>query len=149
MPCNLQAVIFVFKTKNNIFRILWSCRYYVLLLKINHFRGNVTDVSAKTKALLAGTSYWRYWSWNLTIPKLQNFLLRLKFSIPWLWIKLWKMHANGQFWPEQAKGREQGTIGHGFARQDLWQDALLRITVSPGRDYFFQNKMNNFRILLS
>ena len=52
----LVASASVFKIKLNIFRILWSKNIFYYILKINNFRGDLTDVSAKKRALLVAAS---------------------------------------------------------------------------------------------
>ena len=40
-----------FKIKSICFWILWSCKYTFLMVKINNFRGDLSDISAKTLTL--------------------------------------------------------------------------------------------------
>ena len=47
-----------FEIKEFVFRILWSRKYIFLIMKINIFRGDPTDISAKKEALM----WWRTYS---------------------------------------------------------------------------------------
>ena len=48
----MKPVIFVFKIKSNVFRILWRHTKHVSEKNMSNFRGDVTEVSAKTQTLL-------------------------------------------------------------------------------------------------
>ena len=92
----IMASASFFEIKRNSFYIIWSC-FLIKVMKINNFRGDVTDISAKKEALIMAIAGLPPVNRQTTSKQYDNFLSTVttapqKFSFRRVWIwAMWKL----------------------------------------------------------